>query len=114
MITLRFSPEWFYGIDSIFEILAVIITFFIGVYSYKLYRFSGNYRYKYLSLSFLAFTLSFLAKIATNFVIYFHKEVKETLGDMIVKTNLVQQSNIFLQKDKEKERVISLLLVLSS
>ena len=97
MITLRFSPTWFYGVDILFEILVVIVTILIGVYAYRLYKFSDNYRYKYLALSFWALTVSFMSKVAANYVIYFHRAVKESLGTAVEQYQLTNYSNIAFQ-----------------
>lgn len=111
MITLVFSPAWFYGIDIIFEILGVIVTMLIAFYSIKLYRFSGreNRSYLHLGLAFLAFAGSFLAKIATNFVLYYQRTVKSAMGDVIVKYNLLEKSNLFFQAGYDVHRFLMLL-----
>lgn len=106
MINLVFSPVWFHGYDIIFEILAVLATFFIGIYSYKLYRFSKNYRHQFLALSFWALSLSFLAKIATNFVLYYQRTVKATMGETLVKYNLLEKSDIFFQAGYDIHRFL--------
>lgn len=111
MLQLVFSPKWFFGYDIIFEILGVIATLMIAIYSFKLYKFSGKelHNYKYLGLSFLALAVSFLAKIATNFVLYYHRTVKDTLGDIIIKHNLIEKSNIFFQMGYDVHRFLMLL-----
>lgn len=109
MITLRFSPTWFEGIDIYFDILGVIVTFLLGIYSYKFYKFSNNYRYKFFGLSFICFSGSFLAKIATNIVIYNHVVVRETLSNAVMTQNLIQQSNFFFHLGFDIHRFLMLL-----
>ncbi|MFP4524716.1 MAG: hypothetical protein ACLFO2_05430 [Candidatus Woesearchaeota archaeon] len=109
MLTLVFSPQWFYGYDIIFELLGILVTGLIGLYSLKLYRFSKERTYKYFGLSFLAFAVSFAAKIATNFVLYYKHTVKTTLQEVIITHNLLQKSNLLLQAGYDVHRFLLLL-----
>ncbi|MBN1274839.1 hypothetical protein JXA12_00900 [Candidatus Woesearchaeota archaeon] len=109
MITLIFSPRWFFGYDIIFELLGVIVTLLISVHSHRLYRFSKDYTYKFLSLSFFAISASFLAKIATNFALYYQQTVKTAFQELIVKHNLLDKSNLFLQAGYDAHRFLMLL-----
>ena len=111
MINLVFSPSWFYGFDIVFEILGVIVTLLIAFYSIRLYKFSGkeNRGYLHLGLVFLAFAGSFLAKVATNFVLYYHETVMGTIGEVVIKYNLVHKSNFFLQAGYDLHRFLMLL-----
>ncbi len=70
MYKLVFAPHWFSGIDCIFEVVAVIVTFLIAMYVYKLYKFSKDRQYQYFSYAFLAIAFSFIFKILTNITIY--------------------------------------------
>lgn len=109
MITLVFSPRWFFGYDIIFELLAVIVTGIIGLYSFKLYYFSRQRSYRYFGFSFLAFAASLTVKIATNFVLYYQAAVKHAIADAIVKYNLLQKSTIFLETGYDLHRFLFLL-----
>jgi len=66
MVSVIFTPRWFYGIDGIFEAVAVIAALLIAFYSYKLYKFTKEGRHLYFSLSFLGISMAFIAKILTN------------------------------------------------
>jgi hypothetical protein len=109
MITLVFSPQWFNGIDILFESLAVIVTLLIGLTAWRYFRFSGFDRYRYMALSFWALSVSFLAKIATNFVMYYKETVKSSIGPALIKYNLVQKSNFFFQAGYDIHRFLMLL-----
>jgi len=109
MITVAFSPNWFSGYDIIFEFLAVLVTLLIGLHSYRIYKFSKDYTYRFLSLSFLAIAASFLAKIATNFVIYYQNAMKTTFSEIIIKHDLLTKSNLFLQAGYDVHRFLMLL-----
>jgi hypothetical protein len=112
MISLVFSPKWFYGYDIIFEALAVIVTLIIGFYSLRIYRFSKLRLYKFFGLSFLAFGVSFLAKIAMNFALYNVSTVKETLQQAAVTQQLLVRSNLMLQAGYDVHRFLFLLALL--
>jgi hypothetical protein len=65
-----YSPVWFFGYDSIAELISMFITFFIGLYSHRVYKLSGQRKFKFLYLSFMLFGIAFLAKSVTNWIIY--------------------------------------------
>lgn len=69
---LLFRPGWFIGTETIFETIAVLVTFFIGCYSYRVYKLSGNKRYHFLSVGFLAMSLGFLSKVISNIVVLYY------------------------------------------
>ncbi len=66
MAAIVFGPEWFSGLTVLFELVTVLVTFLIAVYSYRLYLFSKEKKFVYFSISFLAIMVSFLAKIITT------------------------------------------------
>jgi|TARA_Y100000310_G_C20631144_1_gene788708 hypothetical protein len=66
MVSVVFTPRWFYGIDGIFEAVAVIVALLIAFYSYKLYSHTKEKRHVFFSLSFLGIAVGFIAKIVTN------------------------------------------------
>jgi len=112
MITLIFSPRWFYGYDIIFEALAVIVTLIIGLYGLRIYRFSKERVYKYFGLSFLAFAAAFIAKIAMNFVLYNPTAVKTTMETMDITQRLLAKSNLILQAGYDVHRFLYLFALL--
>ncbi|MBD3209036.1 hypothetical protein GF367_01285 [Candidatus Woesearchaeota archaeon] len=114
MITLVFSPRWFYGYDIIFEALAVIVTLIIGLYSLRIYRFSRERTYKYFGLSFLSFAAAFIGKIAMNFALYNPSAVKSTLqqAQPAVTQKLLEKSNLVLQAGYDAHRFLFLLALL--
>ena len=71
MLTLLFSPKWFYGIDIAFEIVSIIVALLISFYSYKLYTISKKKEHKYFHIFFLMIAIAFIFKILTNFDLYF-------------------------------------------
>ncbi len=65
-----FSPRWFYGFDSLIELIGVIVCGLLVYYSYKCYKLTSEHRYLYFSTAFLSLTLAFVAKVAGTFAIY--------------------------------------------
>lgn len=63
-----YSPNWFKGIDSFFELLIILILIIISIYSFKTYYFSKNSNYLLLTISFVLMSISYLSKIVSNIV----------------------------------------------
>ena len=97
MLRFVFSPNWFYGIDSAFEILAFAITFIISMYCYfRYYKMCESSSYKYFSYSFLAISLSFLFKILTNISIVYEEITKQAVGPLTFTITEVKTSHLLL------------------
>lgn len=69
-MSLQLPLANFLPIDSAFEILEGLIAFFIGFYSYKIYKITSEKRYLYFSLAFYLMTFSFLIAGITNYLSY--------------------------------------------
>lgn len=93
MVNVMFSPRWFYGIDAVFEAIAILATAMLAFYAYKLYKFTKKLSHKYFSLSFFVLALAFLAKVITSLLLYFPELRERTLGSIIIKYYLLQQTN---------------------
>ena len=65
-----YSPVWFFGYDSISELISMFITFFVGFYAHRIYKLTQQKKFKYLYLSFMLMGIAFLAKSLTNLIIY--------------------------------------------
>lgn len=65
-----YSPVWFFGYDSLSELVSMFITFFIAFYSYRMYRLTQQQKFKSLYFSFLLIGIAFLARSLTNWIIY--------------------------------------------
>lgn len=72
-----FSPNWFYGIDSLIEIIATFVCVLLVFYSYKCYKLTSERRYAYFSISFISLTIAFVSKVIGTIAIY-SPEIKET------------------------------------
>ncbi|MFH1511603.1 MAG: hypothetical protein ABIF10_07985 [Candidatus Woesearchaeota archaeon] len=95
MVHFVFSPQWFYGIDSIFEIASVLVSFLIAFASFRFYRFSSDAKYKYFGWSFLAIAIAFVAKILTNINVYYSVLEHRNLGFLTLTYRVIKYSDIF-------------------
>jgi len=59
----------FYGIDSIIELLIIIVAGIISLYSHKIYKILQDKNYRYFSWAFLFIAISFIFKIISNFTV---------------------------------------------
>jgi hypothetical protein len=64
------SPSWFFGYDSLTELISMVILFVIGFYSWRLYKLSQEKKYKYFNMTFIMLGIALLAKSVTNWIIY--------------------------------------------
>jgi len=76
----------FYGIDSLFEFLVIIVASIISLYSYKVYRMLKNKNFKYFSIAFLFVAISFIFKILSNLTILHRVEITN-LNSVIIITS---------------------------
>jgi hypothetical protein len=81
-----FGPKWFYGFDSIIELIAIIISILLVYYSYKCFKLTKENRYLYFSTAFLSLTLAFIAKIMSTWAIYKPQVTRTALGSSIHQT----------------------------
>jgi len=70
-ISLVFSPIWFFGYDSVLDLISFVITMLIGFYSYKIYKLTGKKNYFYLYLAFLLLSIALVVKSFANLSLYF-------------------------------------------
>ena len=97
MLGIVYSPQWFYGIDILFESINVIAAILIAFFSYRIYRFTKEKKYFYFGMSFVGIALSFISKILTNFQFYYNFLRQSNIVDSLLVTVTAHKSlNIFL------------------
>ena len=96
MLTFVFSPRWFYGIDCISAVIALIITFLIAGFSYRIYKFCKDKKYKYLTLSFLTLSVAFFFKLLTNITVYFEVNKQKILSSLILTYSSLESSDLLI------------------
>lgn len=99
-----YSPNWFSGIDSIIEIISIIISFLIAYYSYKIYKYFDLKRYKYFAITFILIGISFIFKIISNliFIVPKKREITFSLYQIIYTTysqlDYIEDVSFFIHK----------------
>lgn len=83
---LALSLGKFYGIDSLVEILIIIVSFIISYYSNKIYRLVKDKNYRLFSFAFLAIAISFIFKILSNLTILHKTNIHVTNFVLVVLT----------------------------
>jgi hypothetical protein len=64
------GPQWFYGLDYYFEIIAFLITFIISIYSMRIFFLTWERKYLYFTLAFLSIAGSFAIRAPMDWFIY--------------------------------------------
>lgn len=92
-MALSFSLGSFYGIDSILDLLIVLVAFLISYQSGKVYKILKEKNYRFFSWAFFSIGLAFLSKIIANLTIL--NEVKfEHLNFVISITRELQEMQL--------------------
>ena len=68
MASFVFYPEWFLGIDHVFELISMIVGFLLSFFAYKAYRLTDQRNYKFFSAAFGLIGVSFIFKILSTLV----------------------------------------------
>ncbi len=71
MFRLFYTPDWFNGLDLVFDTFSLLIALLIAAYSWRLYRIHRENKYGYFSFSFILIALAFLSKMALSGLLYF-------------------------------------------
>src|SRR3989344_2865253 len=70
MIVINNGPDWFYGLDTIFEIVSGLVTILASMLSYRVYRFTRQKKYYYLFASFMLVSLAFVLRAMGAFLMH--------------------------------------------
>jgi hypothetical protein len=74
-ITVR-GPEWFFGVDSLFEGFAALAAILITLFSIKAYRFTKDRRYLTFALGFGLMALGQVSRAIADLLVYLGAEVR--------------------------------------
>ncbi|MBR9704815.1 hypothetical protein GOV12_05360 [Candidatus Pacearchaeota archaeon] len=66
MAIISLVPNWFFGLDIIFELAFAIITFFLSLYAFKIYKLSDQKQSRLFGISFLLFSISYFIQSIIN------------------------------------------------
>jgi hypothetical protein len=81
-----FGPKWFYGFDSVIELVATVASILLVYYSYKCFKLTRENKYLYFSTAFFSLTLAFAAKIMGTLAIYMPTVTRTPIGSSIHQT----------------------------
>lgn len=94
-VALTFTPQWFYGIDSLFDFISLLVAVLIFYFSYRVYKVVGNKNYSIMFYSFVGISLSFLIKIFANLSLYY-APVRVTISSAMSTVVAVNISKVFI------------------
>lgn len=95
MIRFVFSPSWFSGIDSLFELVTVIVTMLIAIYAHKIYKLTQEKKYRFFSYSFLLISISYIIKILMDVSVYYPTTKIVKIGILTVVTHTFERLDAF-------------------
>ena len=78
-MSLSFVPNWFLGYGLIFELAFAVITLAVSLYSFRIYKLSGQKQSKLFGTAFLLFSLSYFIQLFINIGIIFELNEVMTL-----------------------------------
>ena len=107
MYQLFFTPEWFHGLDLIFDGLTLVIALLISGYSWKVYKLSRERKFGYFSLAFVLVAFGLLLKSITHGMLYF-TSIRDIAANVLMPivsgsvsqiqySDLIYRSSFFLQ-----------------
>jgi hypothetical protein len=70
------GPEWFFGIDSLFEGFAALALLLVTLFSFKAYRFTKDKRYRTFAIAFGLMTIGLVSRAITDFLVYMESPAK--------------------------------------
>lgn len=80
MVQLLVGPEWFYGLDTLFETFSIIVSFLVAILAYKVYKLTSQKKYLNFCLAFLMIAAALSFKIISNFVVFYKTVEKSFYG----------------------------------
>jgi len=81
MHSIYLIPNWFFGLDVIFELAFAVIALVVSLYSYKIYKLSNQNQSKLFMYSFLFISISYFIQSFLNFAIL--SKLNENICDVL-------------------------------
>ena len=104
------TPQWFYGKDLMIDVVSVFVLSLIAFFSIRYYKINRkNKNHLYLAVSFFLIAVSFLAKILTNFTLYYHIFETKTFGLYTLTYHTIKASAILFDIGYLFYRILMLL-----
>ncbi|MGY4883984.1 MAG: hypothetical protein ACP5NZ_00195 [Nanobdellota archaeon] len=92
MAGLSFVPEWFFIYGLAFGLVFASITLGVSLYSFKIYRLSGQRQSKFFGIAFLFFSLSYLIQFILNLAVFY--ELNERILNWIEFQNIITLNSL--------------------
>jgi len=95
MMNVAYCPHWFYHKDIAIDLFSIITMLFVAYFAFRWYQVNTkNKKLMYLALGFFMISLSFIAKIFTNFRIYNTITKTSQVGLLSITYQTVQESHM--------------------
>lgn len=92
MVSISFIPDWFLNYGIIFELAFALITLFVSIYSFRVYRLSEQKKSRTFGVAFLLISISYFIQSIINFSII--SELNEKVLNILEFRNLITLDNI--------------------
>jgi len=92
MVSVSFIPDWFFPYGLFFGLAFAIITLAVSLYSFKVYRLSGQRQSKLFGAAFLFFSASYFIEFFLNLSIV--SELNEKIISLIDFQDIITLTNL--------------------
>jgi len=106
---LVLTPDWFLGSDVCIEVFSFFVLAAFFLISLRSYRITKNKGSLYLGVGFLLISLAELSTILTKFVLYYDTMFTQTIGQVIVRYQMVHSVDIFYYVGFFWHKILTLL-----
>jgi len=70
MLIINSGPAGFFGLDTIFELVAALVTFLVSILSYRAYKFAKQKKFYHMFSAFLLISMAFALRAAGVFLLH--------------------------------------------
>jgi hypothetical protein len=92
MASLSFVPQWFFVYGLAFGLAFAIISLAVSIYSFKIYRLSGQRQSKLFGVAFLLFSISYFIQFFLNLAIV--SELNESILNVLDFQQIITMNNL--------------------
>jgi hypothetical protein len=92
MVSISFIPDWFLNYGIIFELAFALITILVSIYSFRVYRLSGQKKSRTFGIAFLFISISYFIQCFINFEII--SELNEKVFNVLEFQNLITMDKL--------------------
>ena len=81
MVNIFLTPRWIFGYDILLELAFALVTLFVRIYAFKVYRLTMQKQLKLFGIAFMFISISYFIQSYTNFAII--SEIGENAGKIL-------------------------------